>query len=824
MLDFIAWYVLVTALGWIVFPLLFHVLSDIPDRGFTFSKIFSLLLWGYLYWILGRLGFTANNMAGLVFTLLLVVGLSLMVLRKKGISDFRDWVRSSWRLILTTEILFLAAFAGWALIRSLNPEILGTEKPMELAFINAILHSETLPPNDPWLSGYAISYYYFGYVLVAMLAKFAGTLGSIAFNLGVSLTFALAAVGSFGVLFNLLALRTGKRTSQLLPALLGPFFTLILSNWEGFLHYLHSRGFFWSGLPDQPSSAFWKWLKIQNLVNPPTGDSFGHWWWWRASRVIQDYDFSGFGREVISEFPFFSFLLSDLHPHVLSIPYVFLILGFGLALYLRPRGKSFRWITLVPIEIPLLFFLILAWLAGGMAFLNTWNFPVYVGILAGLYALRNQRERAIWQTLDIVKDFLFFGATLGLTGGLMYLPWYFGFASQAGGLIPNVLFITKGNQFWVMFGPLLVPIFAWLITAWKKQEPVGNPISGLSITTILVLGLFSLMMLMVGSMTWFPLQRNGTEALPHFLSLVGALDLKQAVLEGLRRRIRWPGTLLTLIALSILAWGLVFYKRSGKKIEKHLAGSSANVFVLILIVAGGALVLFPEFIYLLDLFGYRINTIFKFYYQVWLLWSIAAAYGTVRLIQSLKTPWRHLIFSGLALSILMGMFYPVLGLQSKTNNFTRAAGLSLDGAYLYPESDYDAVEWLRNQPPGVIAEAAGESYKPSYSRLATYTGNNTILGWDFHEVQWRGNAELVNPRKEDLATLYCTHQWDVAKSILDKYNVLYLAIGDVEYTKYGVGTENCPNGLNADKFFMNLQPVYQNERLTIFLVSPAPAN
>ena len=117
--------------------------------------------------------------------------------------------------------------------------------------------------------------------------------------------------------------------------------------------------------------------------------------------MIQDYDFSGFGREVISEFPLFSFLLADLHPHVLSIPYVFLILGFALALYLRPKGKSFRWITLVPIEISPLFFLILAWLAGGMAFLNTWNFPMYVGILAGVYALRNQRERTTWQTAEM---------------------------------------------------------------------------------------------------------------------------------------------------------------------------------------------------------------------------------------------------------------------------------------------------------------------------------------------------------------------------------------------------------------------------------------
>jgi uncharacterized membrane protein len=504
---------------------------------------------------------------------------------------------------------------------------------------------------------------------------------------------------------------------------------------------------------------------------------------------------------------------------VLSIPYVFLILAFALALYLRPGGKSFRWIRLVPIELSPLFFMILAWLAGGMAFLNIWNFPMYVGILASVYALRNQRDQKKWQTPELIKDFLFMGVTLGITGGVMYLPWYLGFASQAGGIIPNVLYISQGNQFWVMFGPLLVPIFAWLITAWKKKEPAGNLNPGLALTGILVGGLLLLMLLMIGMMAWFPLRADGTELLPLFLGSVGGIELNQVLIEGLLRRITVPGTLITLIALSVLGWGLIFYKKPMEKDRIHLPEKSANSFILVLIIAGMALTLFPEFLFLKDLFGYRINTIFKFYYQAWLLWSIAAAYGTVRLFQSLKTPWRHMIYTGLALSIMMGLFYPVLSLQSKTNNFTRDAGLSLDGAYLYPASDYEGVLWLRDNPKGVIAEAAGESYSTAHSRLATYTGNTTILGWDFHEIQWRGNAEQVNPRKEDLATLYCTHQWEVAKSLLEKYDVLYLAIGDVEYAKYAVGTDNCPNGLNADKFFMYLQPGFQNERLTIFQVS-----
>ena len=75
---------------------------------------------------------------------------------------------------------------------------------MEIAFINAIIHSPNFPPHDPWLSGYAISYYYFGYVMTAMLAEITSTVGSVAFNLMISLVFALSAIGAYGLLYNLL--------------------------------------------------------------------------------------------------------------------------------------------------------------------------------------------------------------------------------------------------------------------------------------------------------------------------------------------------------------------------------------------------------------------------------------------------------------------------------------------------------------------------------------------------------------------------------------------------------------------------------------------
>ena len=117
----------------------------------------------------------------------------------------RQWLRDNIGLVVTAEVLFLVAFILLALLRAGNPTLDNAEKPMELMFINSILRSPGFPPHDGWLSGYAISYYYFGYVMTAMLAKLSGVSGSIAHNLMTALVFALGAVGSYGILFNLLA-------------------------------------------------------------------------------------------------------------------------------------------------------------------------------------------------------------------------------------------------------------------------------------------------------------------------------------------------------------------------------------------------------------------------------------------------------------------------------------------------------------------------------------------------------------------------------------------------------------------------------------------
>jgi len=832
MLTAFLWYLVALGVGWVSVPLLFRLLPTLADRGYSFSRIFGLLAWGYLYWILGRLGFSLNSLGGLLFCLAVLVGLAVFSLRRGRAAQLGSWLQENLRLILMVEALFLVAFAGWALVRSLNPEIVGTEKPMELAFINAILRSKTFPPHDPWLSGYAISYYYLGFILVAMLAKLTGTIGSVAFNLGISLTFALSAVGAFGVVYNLLAARKKRARSPLFPALLGPFFTLIVSNWEGFLHYLHAQGIFWRrNAQGELVSWFWRWMDIQNLVNPPQGSSFGHWWWWRASRVIKDYDLSGYGRElgreVISEFPFFSYLLADLHPHVLAMPFVFLILGFGLELFLKQREGSFRIPRMGRIHLSPITFLTAAWLAGSMAFLNTWNFPMYVALLAGTYALRLRREfgdRSLGITL---LDFLGMGALLGLVGGLLFLPFYIGFDSQAGGIIPNLVYVTAGRQFWVMFGPLLVPLLGYLgIRLWERRAAARlGQAAGLTVGLLLLL--LGLLLIMIALMPLLPISIGPWIVgegfnLSYYLSLIAGSSLGEAVTTGLFRRVLHPGTWLTLALVSLLSLALLLPRRRAE--QEPSAGEKADQFSLILVFSGMVLVLVPEFVYLRDLFGYRINTVFKFYYQTWLIWSVAAAYGTVIIFQKLRPPVRFLLQVLVLISLAMALFYPVLSLPDKTNNFQREGGLTLDGGAFFNDfysADAQAARWLREQPFGVIAEAVGGSYSTAHARMSTYTGFPTVLGWDFHEVQWRGGSELVDPRRNDIAELYCTHSWQTAMSVLDRYQIRYLVVGEVERSTYSPGSQTCPNGLNAEKFSELMEVLFQNQGVTIYGYQPA---
>ncbi len=815
MISFGLWYISVTLLGWLAFPIAYRIFPALPDRGYNLARALGLLLWGYIFWLLASLGFLQNDTGGLMAALILVAVITAWAGWRSRFKATWVWVKTHRKLVITSEMVFLGAFALWTLVRAMNPEINGTEKPMEMAFINAILHSATFPPHDPWLSGYAISYYYFGYIMVAMLIEVTGISSGVGFNLAIALWFGLTASGCYGILYNLLVglrcknavqdqsgpgkdvkTRSEDSSGNLFSSLFGPIFILLVSNLDGILEVLHARGLFWQkNASGQWVSNFWTWLDIQELNQPP---SIPFSWiptrpggilWWRASRVIQDYTVDHQAREIIDEFPFFSYLLSDLHPHVLAMPFALLAIGLALNLYLHGAEGETRFGNWFKIPIRPAAFLSGAVILGGLAFLNTWDFPIYVALFCAAYALLHYQMEG-WSVRWVGEMFIL-GLAEGLAGAILYLPFYLGFSSQAGGIIPSMIFSTPGIHFWVMFAFLLIPIALFILFVWKHTGRLSDLRSGLSITTALILALLIFSYGLGIAASFIPALGES------FLAVQGAtqVGIWGLIRDSLLQRLVSPGTWLTLGLLLVFIVALIKgqYHRNSEDhptsfVDDNPSGSMGFIFLLIFF--GGLLTLAPEFIYLRDQFGYRINTIFKFYFQTWMVWGLAAAFSVAFLLSRLKGLRARLFQVGLVVLLLVSFLYPAFGLWDKTNHFASAKGLTLDGTSTLSPDELAAVQWLRREPVGVVTEAINQASSYSnYSRISEYSGDPTIIGWTGHESQWRGNS--LNPaelgiRVTNVETLYRTADWQQTLQIINQYGVRYIFVGDLERSSYRV--------------------------------------
>jgi YYY domain-containing protein len=217
-----------------------------------------------------------------------------------------------------------------------------------------------------------------------------------------------------------------------------------------------------------------------------------------------------------------------------------------------------------------------------------------------------------------------------------------------------------------------------------------------------------------------------------------------------------------------------------------------------------------EFVYLRDLFGYRINTVFKFYFQAWVLLALAAAYGAPRVAGRLRGAGGLVWRAALVLLVLGGLVYPALAIPNKAGDFHGPP--TLDGmAWLesaYPD-DYAAIRWLQaNAPDGaVILEAPGKSY--SYlSRVSALTGLPTVVGWDFHECQWRGTCDEAARRAQDVEILYNSTDPTQTLTLLDKYAITYVYVGSLERERYN------PSGLG--KFERLMDPVLRQGEVAIY--------
>ena len=364
-----------------------------------------------------------------------------------------------------------------------------------------------------------------------------------------------------------------------------------------------------------------------------------------------------------------------------------------------------------------------------------------------------------------------------------------------------------------MFGFFLIPIFWWLL---KRLGLCGKTARRFGLTASLAIfcGLSVLEILAFAGLLLIRVQNiSGTlgMAAESFVSLQEISTPESGFAGFFSRRLNALPTLLFLFSAAGLAFALIRQTAEPADDPETRTSHPADVFCAFMILIAAALVIFTEFFYLRDLFGTRMNTIFKFYYQAWILFGLSAAYACGELCKSLSG-LKKAVFSGIMFLLLAAvMVYPVFCASGKWNSLVRKQTLTLDGArYLQTsrKDDWMGAQWLNEALPGIVLEKVGASYSGD-NLVSTFTGQPAVLGPVGHESQWRGGYNEIGSRNDDVRRIYETHNWETTKELLDKYNIRYVFIGSSEKSAYNI---------QEKKFERNLSRVYQSGGCTIYQV------
>lgn len=731
MIDSIRWLVGFEVLSLIFLPLTFASLGRLKDGGYPFSKVLGLLLVTFASWLIGS--FVPVARSPILPALAAIAGLAGWWLWREATLDR---LREIWRVVAIEEALFLAAFVTWALLRvhAFGTAANHTEQFMDMALLNASYHAASYPAYDPWMSGHSINYYYFGYLLWATFTKLVGVAPTVAFNLANVSIFALVVSGAYSLGYSL----TGSR----LWAVLAPLFLAVVGN-------LHAA--LW-GIWHGPCGA--------------TGTSIFWNGFWQSTRVIgSNYTLGNWSCAVspganppaIDEYPLFSFILGDLHPHVMALPLVLLVIALAVS-YLGGWGHRLIQPDAASVA-PLLLFAV----AGGSLFVtNSWDFPTYLLVVCGVIVMRAYAEdpSVTWwrgAAAGIIA--------VGVLSVVLYLPFFIHFQSLSSGigLVSNT---SDPFEFIQIFGLFLAGGVLLVGSLYLLLQPEPEQVETLDVVS--------------------EAGHAQTTAIDRLLLLGAAAAVFIAAATTHRL------TLVCLVALGGSA--LVVAYRVLNTEEPNRADAAA----LLLVAVGCLAAAIPEVVYLRDVFsggtGYRMNTIFKFYYQAWVLLGLAAAYGAwrswtiLRSIAARGWPW-----GALAILAILTAGAGIYTSWVPSANVNAAPNSSLDASAWIASSDpgdAQAIAWLDRHagPQQVVLEAVGDDYQTNGTLVSTFTGLPGVMGWGGHEDQWRPNDPEVAQRVNDVKTLYTTHSIGLARQLLRKYGVRYVLVGEAETAKYGAGS------------------------------------
>lgn len=256
------------------------------------------------------------------------------------------------------------------------------------------------------------------------------------------------------------------------------------------------------------------------------------------------------------------------------------------------------------------------------------------------------------------------------------------------------------------------------------------------------------------------------------------------------------------VFLIIVIWLLIAKRR---ELSQHL-------FIILLGVVSVGILIGVELFFIEDIYSvtnppfFRANTVFKFGYHAWVMLSLIFCISSYALIKKSGNGGHYirkaLTVIALLVVVIGGLYYPYQAVYQFYGGLDGAK--ELDGSAWLKDSNPDdaqVINYINNNftDRAIVAEAVGNSYS-TYGRISTYTGMITPMGWTTHEWTWRfeGNKYmLANPGQpfetgwglvasvsNDMTKLYETADAKAAQSIIVRYKIQYVYVGNMERTSY----------------------------------------
>jgi YYY domain-containing protein len=843
-MPWLAWLLALEVLGLAAFPLLFRMLPGLPDRGFALAKTLALLLVAYAAWLLGSFHLLAFTPASVWLCAGALIAAGALV-GWRARCELLAFVRQRFVALIMAEQIFVLAWISFLLIRALNPDLWhparSGEKPINLAFLTAVLKSAAFPPYDPWFAGGFINHHYFGLVFIGALVHLTGIVPTIAYNLAVPTLFALTALGAWGVGYNLVAPSIDKMTRRqgdkvndldeeitlspphpvtlsarwivrerraIVTGIVAPVFVVLAGNLMNALFFLGGYA-------------------AQNVRRP-------EWVYWDAVHI----DRLASQANTINEFPFYTFLYGDLQPHMLVLPLALAALGLMVAIVRRTTNDEGR-IQWRPWVVGLSSLVLLALVLGALRATNGWDYSTYLALSVATLGLVARKLRRRGATMRMALAF--WGvSSLGLL------------------MLSNVLFLPFTQHFVATAGLRL-----WLETGTSATELLK--INGLWLFLLLSAGL------LLGRRSASVSRLRAGLLIGAFVLLVVAVVLKASALFilvpmavavawlGIRR---WPATEVASpkgypepVANRPPAWtGWILPStqvddRRNAPVARFQSPAQKDVLCPPLSIASQLLILWvlaallalltSEILVAPDDVG-RQQTVLNLGLQSWVLFASASAPAMIWLwrVSAARRPsapdwaWR----GAALLLIAAALVYPISATPARVaDRFDARTGPTLDGmAFMHTglwvengrqfplAEDAEAIEWMRANISGtpIVLEAQTDPYRWA-GRVSTYTGFPTLLGWPWHEYQQRSIAlasRVIDSRQRLIKRLYTVASPAEIMRDLQLYGIEYVYVGQLERALYP------PAGLarfDALAQAGKMHVVYRRGATVIYQVAPA---